>query len=94
MQDCRDTQAIASLGERAMGISEKLPLLGIDEFLTEVNDIKELIAAYDENLEEINNIQDKLMKLCWTPVDRESLTQDRQRLWTKNKESRKLIVEV
>ena len=40
-----------------MGISEKVPLLGIEEFLTEVNDIKELIAAYDENLEEINNIQ-------------------------------------
>ena len=77
-----------------MGVSEKLPLMGIDEFLTEVDDIQQSITAYDENLDKIKNTQDKLLRLSWTPEDRENLSSELERLRTKNKEIRKSIAEV
>ena len=77
-----------------MEISEKLPLIDVDEFLKEVEEIEELIKTYDENLEEIKKIQNKLMKQSWTPQERENLSAELQRLGKENKECRKLIAEV
>lgn len=74
-----------------MEISEKLPLIGVQDFLQEVDDIKQLITAYDKNLEKLNNIQDKLLKLSLTPEERESSSLELQRLRAENKEFRKSI---
>ena len=77
-----------------MGRSEELPLLGVEEFLREVEDIRQSITEYEGNLEEMNNVQDKLLKQICTPGERESLSLELQRLGTENKELRQSIAEV
>ena len=77
-----------------MGISEELPLMVDEDFLGELADIRRLMAAYEENFGEMKNIQDKILKLGWTPGESESSSSDLQRLGTKNKEIRQSIAEV
>lgn len=77
-----------------MGLSETLPLMAIEEFLTEVETIQQLITEYDENLDKIDSNQEKLLRLSWTPDDRENLSSELEGLRTKNKEIRKSIAEV
>jgi len=67
--------------------------MGGDEFLTEVEDIKQLITDYEENLKKRNNIQNKLLKLSLTPGERESLSSELEHLGTENKVLRKSVAE-
>ena len=77
-----------------MGKSEELPLLGVEEFLREVEDIRQSITSHEKNLEKMNNIQDKLLKQICTPGERERLSSDLKGLGTENKELRQSIKEV
>ena len=68
--------------------------LAMEEFLAEVEFIQETIATYNENLDKINNSLHKLLKHSLTPEDKESLSLELEQLRTKNKDIRKLIIEV
>ena len=77
-----------------MDDSQSVPLLGIDEFLKEVEEIQELNKSYDENLEKIQNIHRNLLKIGWNQKAREKETLELERLTSKNKEFQKDISEV
>ena len=59
---------------RTMGIAERQPLMEMEEFLTEVDFIQQTINTYNENLDEIKNNLNKLIKHCLTPEDKEKLS--------------------
>ena len=69
-------------------------MLGVDEFLREVEDIRQSITSHEKKLEEMNSIQDKLLKQICTPGERERLSLDLKGLGTENKELRQSIKKV
>jgi len=76
-----------------MGSSENLPLIGIDGFLKEVEEIQQLTASYDENLDLIESIQNKLLRISWTQKVREELSLELEVPVAKNKDLQKVILQ-
>lgn len=68
-----------------MDDSQNIPLIGIEDFLKEVEEIQELNKSYDENLEKIENIQGRLLQIGWNQKVREQVSEELESLMSKNK---------
>jgi len=71
---------------------ENIPFLGIDEFLEEVAEIHENVLSYNENLDKIDDIQNKLLKgIGWGQEARQNLSKDLDNVVKHNKAIEKTV---
>ena len=72
---------------------EKIPFLGLDEFLEEITEVHENILSYNDNLEKIQEIQTKLLKgIGWGQEARKNLSGDLDKVTKHNKAIEKAVL--
>ena len=77
-----------------MDDSQNIPLIGIEDFLKEVEEIQDLNKSYDENLDKIADIQGKLLQIGWNQKAREQESAELESLMSKNKGFQNAITKV